>query len=421
MKILRQYIFKEALSYFLICLVAFTSILLTVRILKFTNLIVNKGVEFKQIALVFAAIIPTFLEIAVPMATLLGLMLAFARLSGDSEIVVLRSSGISLYQLLTPVLMFSVCTTVFALYVSLALRPWGYQTLRDTLFDIAQSKTTAGLDSGIFNELGKLTLYMESIDHTTGELTRTLIDDTRNEEERRIILAKKGRIVSNTDTNSIVFELRDGAIHEETDSGYSVTAFDSNFITLHSDDLLASDDKKRRKRLREEPTNRLFEYSRQLALFFSDESVATKDLQTPAPEVLEEVERRKWRQQYNQVRIELARRFAIPLASLLLGIIAMPLGIQPPRMQKTWGASLSLFLGLLLFAFYFGLMSVGSALGESGALHPYLGAWLPNVCLAALAFVFVRKMSSEQWQSIAHGVETFFLFVKNFRFRRQPA
>src|SRR5690606_10571119 len=150
------------------------------------------------------------------------------------------------------------------------------------------------------------------------------------------------------------FELRDGAIHEETGSGYSVTAFDSNFITLHSNDLLDSDDKKRRKRLREEPTNKLFEYSKQLALFFSDDSTSLEELHTPPPAVLEEVERRKWKQQYNQVRIELARRFAIPPASLLLGVIAMPLGIQPPRMQKTWGASLSLFLGLLLFAFYFG-------------------------------------------------------------------
>ena len=83
MKIISNYIFKEIFIYFSICLVTFTSLILTTRILKFTNLIVNKGVDILQVAKVFLAIIPTFLEIALPLSVLLGVMLAFARLSGD--------------------------------------------------------------------------------------------------------------------------------------------------------------------------------------------------------------------------------------------------------------------------------------------------------------------------------------------------
>ena len=98
-RILSRYIFFESLHYFGISLFAFTALLLTLRMLKFASLIINKGVEFSQIASVFIAIIPTFLEIAIPLSVLLGVMLAFARLSGDSEIVVMRASGISLYQI----------------------------------------------------------------------------------------------------------------------------------------------------------------------------------------------------------------------------------------------------------------------------------------------------------------------------------
>ena len=80
MKILSRYVLKEIASFFAISLLTFTGLLLTIRMLRLTSLIVNRGVEIGQIATVFLAIIPTFLEIALPMSTLLGVMLAFARL-----------------------------------------------------------------------------------------------------------------------------------------------------------------------------------------------------------------------------------------------------------------------------------------------------------------------------------------------------
>ena len=95
MRILDRYILRETLAYFGISLFAFTGMLLVLRMLRLADLVINRGVELDQVVMVFIAIIPTFLEIAVPLATLLGVMLAFARLSGDSEIVVNRGSGVS--------------------------------------------------------------------------------------------------------------------------------------------------------------------------------------------------------------------------------------------------------------------------------------------------------------------------------------
>ncbi|MEZ4753352.1 MAG: LptF/LptG family permease [Bdellovibrionota bacterium] len=125
-----------------------------------------------QIGMVFISLLPTFLEIAIPMAMLLGVMLAFARLSGDSELIVIRASGISLHKLIVAVACFGAIGTAASLYVSMTLRPWGFQTLSQTLFEIAKSKSTSGLTEGIFNELGKLTLYADSIDYATGDLKK---------------------------------------------------------------------------------------------------------------------------------------------------------------------------------------------------------------------------------------------------------
>lgn len=68
MKILTRYILKETLTYFGVSLLVFTGLLLTGKVLRLTNLIVNRGVSFSEIGTVIVAIIPTFLEIAIPMA-----------------------------------------------------------------------------------------------------------------------------------------------------------------------------------------------------------------------------------------------------------------------------------------------------------------------------------------------------------------
>ena len=78
---LTLYLSSEVLPPFLFGLMTFTLILLVGRILKLVELVVNRGVPMLQIAKLFALILPTFLEMTVPMALLLGVFLGLGRLS----------------------------------------------------------------------------------------------------------------------------------------------------------------------------------------------------------------------------------------------------------------------------------------------------------------------------------------------------
>src|SRR6185295_18899084 len=91
-----RYIFKEILVPFFLGLGIFTFILLIARILKMVELVVNRGVPAWQIIKLFSCILPAFLEVTVPMALLLSILVAFGRLSADSEIVALKTCGVSL-------------------------------------------------------------------------------------------------------------------------------------------------------------------------------------------------------------------------------------------------------------------------------------------------------------------------------------
>ena len=77
----------------------------------------------------------------------------------------------------------------------------------------------------------------------------------------------------------------------------------------------------------------------------------------------------------------------MPFAAFLLSLIGMTLGIQPPRAQKTWGSSLSMGLGVLVFVFYYALLSIGIAAAESGSITPIVAVWIPNIATFIIAII----------------------------------
>ena len=95
----------------------------------------------------------------------------------------------------------------------------------------------------------------------------------------------------------------------------------------------------------------------------------------------------------------------MPLAALLLALAALPLGIQSPRAQRSWGASLSILLGLLIFIVYYAILSVGIALAESNSFPIPAALWLPNLIILLIAVYGLQRICSERWQSIAGALE----------------
>ncbi len=411
MRLLSRYVLKEILIFFSISLLTFTGLLLTLKMLKLTSLIVNRGVGLGQIATVFIAIIPTFLEIALPMSALLGVMLAFARMCGDSEVVVFKASGVGLASFIKPLSAFALCIGLFSLFVSCVLRPWGFDTLSTALFDIARSKSTSGLSEGVFNKLGDITLYAERIDYRTGELSRVIVDDKRDSTQRKVVIAKRGTIIADEVAQKISLLLADGVAHESLDGKYTRTAFVSNSLSVNPAEL--RDDNKKGISARELTTPKLSELIKEYKkiLRHSDaEELAVYGQKLARGELLKK---------YRRAKVEHGQRFSLPCASIIMTFIGFAIGIMSPRTQRSWGAGFAATLGLVVFMLYYAIFSMGLALADGGKIHVGLALWLPNLIAAAIATVLVRKITTEQWNSVSEGVfnliERWIRSIKVFR------
>lgn len=397
MKIISRYVLKEVFTFFSISLLTFTGLLLTVRMLKLTSLIVNRGVEISQIATVFLAIIPTFLEIALPMATLLGVMLAFARMCGDSEMVVLRASGISILKFIVPIGIFALVIGGTGLFVSVVLRPWGFSTLSTALFEIARSKSTSGLTEGVFNKIGQLTLYAEKIDYQTGDLSKVIVDDKRNDTQRKVVIAKRGKIVADAETQTISLLLGEGVAHESDGQNYSRTAFQSNSLSVNPMEM--KDDSKKGQTSRELAGPQL-----QQTIDHYKEKLRTTE--GDGIEVYgQTLTRKELLKKFRRAKIEYGQRLSLPYASVVMAFIGMALGIMSPRTQRTWGAGFAATLGLVVFILYYSIFSIGLTMADSGALKVWIALWAPNIITTAIAALLVYKVGTEQWQSVSDGAQ----------------
>jgi lipopolysaccharide export system permease protein len=293
---------------------------------------------------------------------LLAILVAFGRLSADSEMVALRSSGLSLYQLVPPVAIFVLLATATTAALSLYVRPWGNRSLKATLFDIARTRASAGIKPQVFNDdFPGLVIYTEGVDATSDRLHHVLISDERDGTQRNTIFAREGVMISDPDVQSVTLRLRDGFIHTaDGRAGIEYqTQFQSYDVNLDLRQMVAG------ARPREQDP-------KELTVGQLTRAIAAKRA-AGDPAVAE--------------MIELHRKFSIPFACVVFGLVAVPLGVQPVRAARARGFAVSL---VMIFGYYV-LLSLGQALAEQQVVPPLVGLWLPNIMFAALgSYLFVQ-------------------------------
>jgi len=240
-RIIDRYITRELFVPFALGIAIFTSILLIARILKLVEMVVNRGVPFLRVLELFSYVLPAFLEVTVPMALLLSILVAFGRLSSDSEIIALQASGIGLDRLAAPVGAFAAVIALLTLVLGVYVRPWGNSRLREGLYAIVKARASAGITEKVFNDdfLG-LVIYVDRIEPPGNSLHGILISDTRNSSEQNTVFARYGAIVTSEQTRTLTLRLLDGTIYTAGDAheGYQQTRFSTYDINLDLDVML---------------------------------------------------------------------------------------------------------------------------------------------------------------------------------------
>lgn len=212
-RIIDRYVAAEVIGPFVMGVGLLTFALVTGKLLKLTEMVVNHGVGLGQVMSLIGYIMPAFLELTFPMAVLLGVLLGFGRMSGDRELIAARACGISLYRLAIPVIGVALVVYAMASWFAFSVRPWANTNLQAELYRLSRTRSTAGLKEKIFdNSFPGLVLYVDHISDNNGSLQGVLISDARSNAQQNTIIAQHGIIVPDENNDTITLRLFDGSV-----------------------------------------------------------------------------------------------------------------------------------------------------------------------------------------------------------------
>ena len=330
------------------------------ELIEITHWIVNYNIGLPIVLRMIFYQTPYFLIFVIPISLMITVLLTFLRLSSENEILAIKSGGISIYNLIAPVLVFCFIGFALTLFMSTYGLPWGRSALRDLAYQVASESIDIGLKERTFNDsFADVTIYVNEIDLKSKNLKDVFIEDNRQPDKVNTVVAPKGNVFNDPQRAVAHVKLFNGTIHQTNLREKTAHAihFDTYDLSLEMK-RTASKKSSKPKRPKEMTVGELNTYLRN--------SKAQDD-------------------RFFKVLLELHRRFAIPFGCFALGLLAVPLGIQSKSAKRSFG----LVMGLLFFLFYYLLMSLGKVYGETGAYPPIIGMWLPNVFMGGLAVYFL--------------------------------
>ncbi len=364
---LYRYIFNEIWPSFLASLFVSVFIVVATKMLSITELIVTQGVRGSQVIGMIIYLLPDIISFALPAATLIAVVVAFLRLSGDSEIIALKSSGVSLYQMLPPVVMVSFLGFLFAGMIGVIAVPWGNRSFKDLIFKIAESKADLGIKERIFSEpFENVVFYVNSFSTPGRVMKDVFVVDRRDKDVTNTIVAKEAHMFFYPEQRVITLRFRKGTIffvEKNLQSGRTIE-FDSYDLNIGLKDIIAA---------------------------LASREKAPKEM--AVGELMDQISTvPRGETRHNEIMIELLEKCSIPLAVFLMGIIGVPLGAHMRAKGRTAGVGVS----LLVFVIYYMCLAGVRNICETGVISPIIGVWIPDIFLFISCIYLLRRVANER-------------------------
>ncbi len=355
MRTLDRYVLRETLAPFALALLVLTFILIIPFIIAQAETMIAKGAPWLVVARVMVTLLPQALGLTIPMAVLVGLLVALGRMSGDREVVALLACGLSPLRLLRPALVLGVAGWATTSYVMLWAIPDANQAFREITTQLVADRAEGEVKPRVFFEdFPGFVVYVREVP-ASGGWTGVLAADTRTPDHPVLFLAERGRMLVDRGQRTIQMVLTNGSRHSTSPrdaDGYEVARFGEIVMSLDPESVFP-----RAGPARGEREMTIAE------LRARADTLAAAGQSTHSP----------W--------MEIHKKFSIPAACLVFALIGVALGASSRRDGKL----VSFMLGVGVIFVYYAVMLLGQALAKGQHVAPWVATWLPNLLLGVVA------------------------------------
>lgn len=336
---------------FLLSLLFLNFTLMMEKLLRLSRLLAGVGASMGDVGKIILCIQPQLLILTIPMAMLLATLVTYGRMNADSELTILRGSGMSFRAISLPVMYLGGACFLLSILMSFYLGPIGSAMLRATISEILTLKAPMTIEEGIFNTAFKDVVILVRNKPAPNRLADIFIMDDRKKDEQKVITASEGVIVPSED--ALGFTLTHGHIYLTRKKIMTEIRFGGYHFRLN-------------------PTL---------------ESPVRKNSELTPAEILKQIRDKKGRRV--PLLLELYRRLSMPAICLIIILLGTSLSLMSGKSGRIGG----LTVGFLIFALYYTMLLYGENLARSGRLPVFAGAWLPFTILGIFSVWVFEKVN----------------------------
>jgi lipopolysaccharide export system permease protein len=160
--------------------------------LRFIELIVKRALSIGSYLYLTLLLLPSFLAMLLPIGMFAAMVFTYNRLTADSELIVMRATGLGPVQLAKPAVVMTLLVVAMGYLLHLVFMPLSYREFKDLEMDFRTDYSAILLREGAFNTVSDgITVYIRARE-ANGELQGIIVHDNRNKERTVTIMAERG-------------------------------------------------------------------------------------------------------------------------------------------------------------------------------------------------------------------------------------
>ncbi|HSR67218.1 MAG TPA: LPS export ABC transporter permease LptG [Acidobacteriota bacterium] len=364
MKRIHRIVYQEIFPPGAIALLVLTFVVFTREFGRVSRLFIQQGAEAGLVAELMLSLLPQILVYTFPLSFLIGTLVGFSRLSTDSEVVALRAGGVSIFQMIAPVMRAAVAVSALTAVLTFWLFPLGNWRFQEIRHELGARPLQSEIKPRVFfEELPGKILYIEDQVLQTQQWKGVFLADSGGQHGQRIILARSGRLLTSPDAQRLQLSFQGGLMYEidpASPQEYHWNRFGTFDVPVRLPEERFRPN--RPKRPREMLVDEL-----------------QRDIEQGTP------------QDRRYALVELNRRLAIPISALLFAILGVTLGARHHRGGRAYGIVVSMVLAFSYYAF----LEAGVEAAEDEVVSILVGLWGPNILLALASLLSLRMANTE--------------------------
>jgi len=429
-----RYLLRAHIGPFVFSLCTLMFLFLLQFVMKFIDQLVGKGLTAWIIIELVALNLAWMVVLAVPMSVLVATLMAFGDLSSKNEITAMKASGMSIYRMMTPVVLASLVVMYLLILFNNHVLPEANHRAKTLTIDIRRTKPTLNLVAGLFSQdIAGYSILVRKTFEKTNDLEGVTIYDFTNPNSNVVITAERGTISFSPDYRKLVMDLQSGEIHEldlAKMTSYRRLEFQNHRIAMDVEgfDFARSAEGTISRGDRELSAEAMIGIVDSLArerekLEENLQTVVSRDMEhllagtknpfapggmrprvdppttsalnsarlmsssvTNSHIVIEMVDK-----QMDQYLVEIHKKYSIPAACVVFVLIGAPLGI----MARKGGFGVAATLSLGFFVLYWACLKGGENLADRDIASPFWGMWFANVILGIVGMYLTYRIGRE--------------------------